>query len=180
MILIIEGMDSCGKSTLVQNLRRYVLTTPKTIVHHSSSPPKNIQNPNGWEYEHYLHLSKTFRTLSDNQGYDIICDRFHIGSMVYGTKYRGLVPHGIFLIDKDHLASKDVHLVLLVDDPAKVIERHDGLSIEKTETEFSETRNSFEYYFNYSRIPNKILIDVSDNGGYENTIHTVSNWLKGS
>jgi thymidylate kinase len=178
MILIIEGMDSCGKTTLISNLRKNYFSNHKLIVHHSSAPPNGVADRNLWEVEHYRELAKTFDDLSKDQGYDIICDRFHLGAMVYGMRYRGLNPYSIFEIDRDIISNiHDVCLVLLTDYPDKILARHDKQSIETTSNEFETTRQEFLNFFNYSRISHKLRINITDNGGFINTYSTVKSFL---
>lgn len=180
MILIIEGMDRCGKTTLISNLRKNYFSNHKTIVHHSSAPPKCVANKNAWEVYHYTDLAKTFHHLSANEGYDIICDRFHLGAMVYGMRYRGLEPHTIFEVDRDVIScgiEKNIALVLLTDYADAIMSRNDGESIETTTAEFDNTRTEFTNFFNYSMIPNKLHINITDNGGFKNTYPTIETFL---
>lgn len=182
MILILEGMDRCGKTTLISNLRKHNFTNPKLIVHHASAPPKGVADSNAWEVEHYSELAKTFHHLSASEGYDIICDRFHLGAMVYGMKYRGLNPHTIYEVDRDIIANgleKKIALVLLTDYAEEILKRDDGDSIESTLNEFEYTKNEFVNFFNYSHVPNKLHINITDNGGFANTYPTVEKFLKG-
>lgn len=183
MILIIEGMDRCGKTTLISNLRKNYFGNHKTIVHHSSAPPKCVADKNSWEVDHYTDLAKTFHRLSANEGYDIICDRFHLGAMVYGMRYRGLKPHTIFEVDRDVISKgeeKKISLVLLTDYADSIMKRNDGESIETTIDEFENTRAEFTNFFNYSMIPSKLHINITDNGGFQNTYPLVESFLNGS
>jgi thymidylate kinase len=180
MILIIEGLDRCGKSTLVGNLRKCYFTNSKLIVHHSSAPPKGVADSNLWEVEHYSDLSKTFHDLSAKEGYDIICDRFHLGAMVYGMRYRGLNPHTIFKVDRDTISKgleDKIVLILLTDYAEEVFKRDDGCSIEAAVEEFEHSRKEFINFFNYSRIPHKLHINISNNGGFKNTYATVEKFI---
>lgn len=182
MILIIEGMDRCGKSTLISNLRKNHFANSKLIVHHSSAPPKCVADSNAWEVDHYTNLSNTFHKLSANDGYDIICDRFHLGAMVYGMRYRGLKPYTIFEVDRDIISKGEeqkIGLILLTDYAENIMQRNDGESIETTVKEFNDTRIEFMNFFNYSLIENKLHINITENGGFENTLPKVMEFLKG-
>jgi thymidylate kinase len=180
MILIIEGMDRCGKTTLISNLRKNYFSNHKVIVHHSSAPPKCVADKNTWEVDHYTDLAKTFHRLSANDGYDIICDRFHLGAMVYGMRYRGLQPHTIFEVDRDVIScreEKKIALILLTDYADAIMARNDGESIETTTKEFESTRTEFTNFFNYSMIQNKLHINITDNGGFQSTYPRVEAFL---
>ena len=182
MIVIIEGLDRCGKTTLISNLRKNFFANPKLIVHHASAPPKCVADPNSWEIEHYTDLANTFHKLSSNEGYDIICDRFHLGAMVYGMKYRGLEPYRVFEVDRDIISKgteKRIALILLTDKVEAVFERDDGMSLESNKADFEYSRNEFINFFNYSRIQHKLHINITDNGGFENTYPAVERFLNG-
>lgn len=181
MILIIEGMDRCGKTTLISNLRKNYFINPKTIVHHSSAPPKVVADSNSWEVDHYRDLSYVFHHLSSREGYDIICDRFHLGAIVYGMKYRGLDPYTIYKVDAENIAGgneKNIAMVLLTDNVDSVMSRDDGESLESSRAEFESTCAEFVRVFGYSVIPHKLHINITDNGGFENTLPTVVNFLE--
>jgi thymidylate kinase len=181
MILILEGQDRVGKTTLISDLRKHYFKNPKIIVHHASSPPKGVVDSNAWEVDHYTNLAKTFHELSANQEYDIICDRFHLGAMVYGMKYRGLNPHTIYEVDRDVIADgleKNVALVLLTDYAEDILKRNDGDSIETTIEEFEYSRKEFINFYNYSRISHKLHINITDNGGFKNTYPLVESFLQ--
>ena len=178
MILIIEGMDRCGKTTLIENLRKKYFVNPRILVHHSSSPPL-VEDPNLWEINHYSSLLDTsYMLLSD--GYDIIFDRFHLGAIVYGQKYRGAYPDNIYGIEKRLVHSNDkIALVLLTDDSISIAERDDNKSIEKSANEYSQVGELFDVAYNTSIIPNKLRINITQNGGFQNTYGSVTRFLRG-
>lgn len=179
MILIIEGMDRCGKSTLVEQLRKRYFTDPRIIVHHSSSPPK-VDNPNEWEVQHYRVMLDTSYQLNYSHDFNVIYDRFHLGAIVYGKKYRNADPEDIYSIENMYIRQKDeIALVLLTDWTHNIMERDDANSLEASPDEFDETRVAFEEAFNRSIIPNKLHINVYENGGFTNTYDTVTKFLDG-
>lgn len=180
MILIIEGMDRCGKSTLVEQLRKNYFYNHKIFIHHSSSPPKIVPDPNAWEVAHYSAMLDASYALNYAHDFDIIFDRFHLGAIVYGKKYRNADPEEIYSIEQMHIHSNDeIALVLLTDWTNKIMERDDDDSLESSSTEFDETRMAFEEAFDRSIIPNKLHINISENGGFKNTYDTVTNFLNG-
>lgn len=179
MLLIIEGMDRCGKSTLVEHLRKRYFTSPNILVHHSSSPPAT-PNPNSWELKHYASLFQTARDLVKFGQYNIIFDRFHLGAAVYGEKYRGANPADIYELDSRYLFGfQQAALILLTDDPEAIAARDDGDSLEKSLGEYQETLSAFVEAYNMSTCLNKLHINVSGNGGFVNTIPTVTKFLDG-
>lgn len=177
MLLIVEGMDNCGKTTLINNLRKEYFTRPQTIVHHSSSPPANNPHPDLWEGRHYEELSTTFKRLVDEENYDVVCDRFHLGAIVYGGKYRRSDGNLIRAMERQYFKDyKRVCLLLLTDSYDGIMSRDDGLSIEQTKEEFDDVRNRFLNAFDSSIIENKLHLPI---GGktVDNVLANVIEWL---
>ena len=81
MLIIIEGCDGAGKSSLVQALHAAIAAEelgPCAIKHFGP--------PTSWavsEYELPLH------DYAAGSGSHLICDRYHLGEYVYGPIYRG-------------------------------------------------------------------------------------------
>ena len=179
MLLIVEGLDRCGKSTLVEHLRKRYFTSPHILVHHSSSPPK-VEDPNEWELKHYSSLFQTARDLVKFGNYDVIFDRFHLGAAVYGEKYRGANPADVYELDNRYLRDySNAALILLTDKPEAIAARDDGDSLEKSLKDYYDTMSAFVEAFVVSSCPNKLHINITDNGGFVNTIPTVEQFLDG-
>lgn len=179
MLLIVEGMDRCGKSTLVEHLRKRYFKTPDILVHHSSSPPK-VENVNSWEIQHYSSLFSTSQSLVDDYSYVVIFDRFHLGAAVYGAKYRNADPNDIYGLDNLYLHGyENAALILLTDHTESIAARDDGESLESGIEEYEETHAAFIEAFRSSSCMNKLHINITDNGGFFNTIPTVEKFLDG-
>jgi thymidylate kinase len=177
MLVIVEGLDRCGKSTLVEHLRKRYFTSPNILVHHSSSPPK-VPDPNVWELNHYSSLFATSKFLVDNYFYNVIFDRFHLGAAVYGEKYRGADPSNIYELDARFLRDYSrAALILLTDDPEAIAARDDGDSLEQSVEEYAQTAAAFIKAYKMSSCVNKLHINITDNGGFVNTIPTVTAFL---
>jgi len=177
MLLIIEGMDRCGKSTLVEHLRKRYFTSPNILVHHSSSPPK-VEDPNMWELKHYGSLFRTAKDLVQFGGYDVIFDRFHLGAAVYGEKYRGANPTDVYDLDAWYLSHyKRAALILLTDEPEAIASRDDGDSLEQSVDEYSQTAAAFIETYKISTCVNKLHINITENGGFVNTVPAVTKFL---
>ena len=177
MIVIIEGMDRCGKSTLVDSLRKYVLTDPGTIVHHSVSPPKDAKDPNKWELDNYRALID-FASDANDRGQSVLFDRFHLGAYVYGVKYRGQ-SESIIIEIEEGLSSftKEAILITLVDYPSAIVERDDDDSIESSEDDFAETHRSFIQAFVNSKIEKKMMLNITEIGGFKNLLPRVERFI---
>lgn len=173
MIIIVEGQDRCGKSTLVKQLRHYYIKNPKTIVHHSSAPP-TVENCFQWEVEHYTNLFQLSKTLN-TEGWDIIFDRFHLGAAVYGKLYRDVDSNEIFKMDH-RLMVEDCVLIVLVDEAKGILSREDGDSLESTAHEYDVTKKEFIYAYASSSCKHKILLNISAIG-FDNVYQTVVNYI---
>lgn len=78
MIVLVEGLDTVGKSTFVELLHR-ALPSAEVL---KSGPPATLDTDPYVEYEQRL-----FGPL--DAGYPLICDRLHWGERVYGPVLRG-------------------------------------------------------------------------------------------
>jgi thymidylate kinase len=85
MLVIIEGVDGVGKSTLANRLAE---ATGATQLH-ASQPKSNALE----EYVQPLHdyLPSTVQDAYDCRFDErhVVCDRWHLGELVYGPIYRG-------------------------------------------------------------------------------------------
>ena len=103
MIVILEGPDGSGKTTLAKELQeRFGLR-----YHHEGPPPANIP-----PLYHYA------RVLEDYRGSDVVIDRFALGERIYGPIIRGkdgLGPEGWKLIRRQIAAAGAIEVLCLPD-----------------------------------------------------------------
>lgn len=160
-IIIIEGLDHTGKTTLIKSLRRKIHNF-KILGLSSSNPPKNMSHD--WSVNHY-HSLLTQTAKLYHEGWTIIADRFHIGETVYGPIYRQSDTDYIWEIEEVvYPNNKDVWLITLVDYGCKIVARDDGQSNESSAVEYEKTRSGFIESYNRSCIHNKILMNITDDG----------------
>lgn len=76
MLIIIEGCDATGKTTLA---KRIAELQPDTTIVHCGPPTIDAYT------EYASHTSQYIPNL----GASVVFDRFHIGELVYGPIYRG-------------------------------------------------------------------------------------------
>lgn len=82
MLIIVEGCDGTGKTTLVERLRDMLLvgSDPDRVkVLHRGVP----QQPA------YLEYTEELVNYEPECGHHVVCDRWHWGELVYGPLYRG-------------------------------------------------------------------------------------------
>lgn len=175
-LIIIEGQDNCGKTTLIRSLKKQI-NNPKILTLSSSGPPKNCMNSK-WNIFHYTSIFDEMNTLL-NDGFDVIMDRFHIGETCYGPMFRNMNSDFIWDIEKKFLKNNQdkTNLIVITDNGDNILNRDDGLSIEKSSSEFDQIKSLFEKGYNLSMINNKKIFDISKTG-WINPIDTYQ-WIYG-
>lgn len=174
MNIIVCGQDRCGKSTLISQLREHMY---HPVVIHSSAPPKSVPKKFGWEYNYYTSLTHLSNTNSGR--HDFLFDRFHLGVHVYGTVYREYTKEEVELLFSvvEENFSNDTMLIVLTDNGCKIASRDDGASHEKSALEYEKTRQKFIEAYELSKL-NKIMINITENGGFANTLPTVLKFIE--
>lgn len=174
MLLIVEGLDNTGKTTLIKSLRKCFFKSPKTTTIHCVSPP--IDCSVNWAYEHYRAILDTCSDLV-SQGWDVILDRSHIGEDVFGPIFRG--ENADYIYDLEYVYLKDIktYSVLLLDDPEKLVEREDGNSPTVNIDKLTKISDGFIKAFDKSLIDNKMVYHISNEGGFDNLLPKVKKHL---
>lgn len=80
MVVISEGVDCAGKSTINELLQEIIR---HTFLIHTSAPPK------GSPPEYYKNLLLNSIPFIKSLRQPVIIDRFHVGESVYGKVFRG-------------------------------------------------------------------------------------------
>jgi len=86
MIIIIEGPDGAGKSTMIEEIRQVHLEaghSPESVQIWRRGPFPEGSNP--WT-EYVLPLT----SLSPSKDWLVLIDRWHVGELVYGPLLRGV------------------------------------------------------------------------------------------
>lgn len=174
MIVIVEGNDNCGKSTLIKDIRKYILKSPRTTSIHCASPPDGYHS--GWSEEHYSEVLGMSRRLCQ-EGWDIILDRSHLGEDVYGPVFRQQSADYIYDIEKQFLSDIDSRLILLTDSPEGIIEREDGYTYSIKPEMIERVSQRFLEVYNNSSVPHKLHYHITNDGGFENLLPTVKEFL---
>lgn len=176
-IIILEGLDRVGKSTLASQLANHF--GPGAVKHHSGSPPKHLKYPVNliWEENNYFSLIDVFNHVAETNA--VVIDRFHLGCPVFGKRYRNY-PDSLHVtsLERSMQLEDNVFLILLTDDADELFKRDDGLSFEKSASDFEETAMEFMYEFGISTIPNKLHINITKNGGFEQTFPSVLKFIE--
>lgn len=190
-LIIIDGMDNTGKTTLINRLTSVLqdqLNMNIKIIH-LEKPPKEIKKEDIPHYSHMYYtdiLVKQLNTLYNTDEYDyIILDRGWISEYVYGPLYRNRTYQEITEdnIVLDYKTSKifgkeNIFLYVLVGDPEFLLEHEDNLSLSKSNKTLINTEyNLFLSAFYMSLLPNKETITVNDKGQYKEYLPNIVNTI---
>lgn len=93
-LIIIEGCDNLGKSTLIANLVKYYSQNYNVLVKHSGKPTNKNMDPLREQQEYFinetnnLHIYKHTIEAHEKKETIVIYDRFVQGEYVWGSIYR--------------------------------------------------------------------------------------------
>lgn len=190
-LIIIDGMDNTGKTTLINRLTSVLqdqLNMNIKIIH-LEKPPKEIKKEDIPHYSHMYYtdiLVKQLNTLYNTDEYDyIILDRGWISEYVYAPLYRNrtyeeVVEDNIVL---DYKVSKifgkqNIYLYVLIGDTNFLLKHEDNLSLSKSNKNLINTEyNLFLSAFYMSLLPNKETITVNDKGQYKEYLPNIVNTI---
>lgn len=178
-LIIVDGMDNTGKSTLIARLTKVLESLGNTtITIHSQKPPKDIapEDTSAYQHKYYLDLINMLATLKSERKYDyIILDRGWISEYVYGPLYRNRSKQEIvednIVLDKKVLSlfniPSDVYLIMLLGSTKFLLSREDGKSLSDNDENLIELeRIEFEKGYDYSLIDKKIYYEVDSDNEY--------------
>lgn len=110
MIIVLEGCDGAGKSTLAE----YLCSKYRLLYHHEGPPPAHVE-----PLEHYAAQVETwrFRLEAKIDGWQgVVFDRLAMGERIYGPIYRGhdrLGATGWRLMKRLFAAGNVIHIVAM-------------------------------------------------------------------
>ena len=178
-LIIVDGMDNTGKSTLIARLTKVLESLGNTtITIHSQKPPKDIapEDTSAYQHKYYLDLINMLATLKSERKYDyIILDRGWISEYVYGPLYRNRSKQEIvednIVLDKKVLSlfnmPSDVYLIMLLGSTKFLLSREGGKSLSDNDENLIELeRTEFEKGYDYSLIDKKIYYEVDSDNEY--------------
>lgn len=160
MILIVEGMDRCGKDTLIKHLRKTYFKSPKTMMLHCVSPPN--ESSKEWALDHYTNILDQVNKMSMD-GWNVILNRSHLGEDVYGPIYRTCSAPWVYDLDSEYLNQSDTLLVTLIDNHLeRLADRDDGDSLSSNIHDMNRVLERFSMVHGLSNIKNKVLYDFAE------------------
>lgn len=165
LFIIIEGCDNSGKTTLINNLKNYYNNLTLQSLHFSNVKQETPEDTIKYNTKLYTEMFETLAFISTSDYSGAICDRSHLGELVYGKMYRGYTGNYVLDIEKqfeNYNFFDDLFLITLVDSPERLIQRDDGLSISIDPENKRKEINLFRAASVISNIKNKLIIDISD------------------
>lgn len=162
--IIIEGPDNVGKSTLIQNIKNHFNYFTFHTLHYSAI--KHNSNVESIQYSKKLYEELfNIMILNNNPNSGIICDRAHLGEMVYGPIYRNYSGDYVLDIEKNNITEElqdSLVLVTCYDEPENLINRDDGLSFSTNINTKRDEINRFKDAHFKSIIKRKILLNIKN------------------
>lgn len=177
-VIIIEGLDNTGKSTVIDEIKDKLSGQRIKLIHcekpSGSTYTEMAQNQNDF----FINIARSIISYKKNNLFDaVILDRAWYGEFVYGQLYREHNPFDIkmniasiedslnYYFKKDELS----FILLNVDNIEFSVKHDDGLSISEADKEkMLIEQKMFETIFNYSSIINKANIIVNNGLEFKN------------
>jgi hypothetical protein len=168
--IIITGLDRCGKSTLVANLWTHYNKMPYGCnIIRGDKMQKDIVPTDKHQHLYMNSINYAFNNMKlyrdTNTSGIRLYDRLHLDEVVYGTKYRGYDTSDVFKLEESYVNSFDknsVFLIVLVDEPANLVTRDDGLGFTADIAEMAKEKQLFIDAYSDSNIEQKILINIKN------------------
>lgn len=182
LFIICEGPDNVGKSTLIQNLKNALNTMVFSTLHYSNVKQPSAETAISYNKKLYTQMFQQMLEISRYDDSGVICDRSHLGEMVYGPIYRGYSGEYVLDIERafKHIGPVWDNLVLITmyDDPENLVARDDGLSYStEIKTKMVEIQN-FKNAHDKSNIKRKLLLNINDHDA-EHALLAVLSFIKG-
>ena len=179
-LIICEGGDNLGKSTLIEGLCKY-LKYDTVMIRHFGKPPKGMSPAETLDFQfkcfdneaRFLHKAAQLFTFTRFNYYPntFIWNRSHIGEYVYGQMFRGSEQKEILnkLLTWEDQVLKwyrgiEIYLITHDADPEFFLKNEDGDSYAKTLEDKTKELKLFKEIHELSHIKNKLLIKVDENG----------------
>lgn len=168
MIIIIDGQDNTGKSTLIKKILSdapFMKQFKSHKVIHSVAPEGDAISEKKAMFLAYINrLYVEIKSCPKDKL--LILDRSWISELVYAPMYRHY--SGGYVLDLDEQFAPgadgdglDVFLFVLIANEKVLTEREDGNSLSTCEVQKAEEYKQFTEAFEISSIQRKMLIDIS-------------------
>ena len=177
-LIIIEGIDQCGKSSLIRNICKYY-NYDNIVVRHFAKPPNGLSPKDALNFQMLTFFKETqllyWIKESDKDVYKyfetmVFYNRSYLGEYVYGQMFRGLdkdkLKKHILKFEKDNILKYEPKLIMLTANPSFCLEKEDGNSFSQTLEQKTIEIQLFDEIFEKSSIKDKLKIKVDDFGRF--------------
>lgn len=180
-LIILEGGDRLGKSTLIEGICGYY-NYDNISIRHFGKPPKNLSPKEVLDFQfnsfdNEIRLIESFKSVFFNQPkyYEdiVIWNRSHLGEYVYSQMFRGgnakdleskLLTWEEFMLLPLNI---EIYLITLTSDPDFFLDKEDGNSFSQTLEEKTKELELFKEIHSLSFIKNKLLLKVDKDGYFK-------------
>ncbi len=165
MIVILEGNDRAGKTTIANTL---VKEDGFRYIHFGPPATNNF----GKEF-HLALVNELMTEIDAEHPRDLVFDRAHLGELVYGPLDRGETRMTGAQMEQIERLLHNVGTILVWVDtlPAVCHERSLGTTDEAPYSRFEQIHNAYEYAFERSSLMKIRLTDVE-------AIRTITKWFR--
>ena len=174
-LIILEGGDRLGKSTLIEGICKH-LNYDNVTIRHVGKPPKGLSPKEvlWYQFKAFDKEAQIFHKLNSindslhTMYYDetVIWNRSHLGEYVYSQMFRGGDPQELknkLLFFEEHnfrFFSGQIYLITLTAEPEFFHSKEDGHSFSQKLEDKTKELELFKEAHDFSIIKNKLLIKV--------------------
>lgn len=183
-LLLLKGLtDNVGKTTLINGIKNYFNDYTFHTIHYSNVKQESTEKVIEYSKKMYREMfNYMLNSIKFNKS-GIICDRSHIGEMVYGPIYRNYSGEYVIDIEKEFSNIKsiwdNIFLITLYDEPENLIARDDGLSFSTNLEKKQNEINNFLKAHDKSTIKNKLTINIKNHNKTEALNAVINKVMKG-
>jgi thymidylate kinase len=192
-IIICEGTDRVGKSSLIEGICKHY-EYDNVNIRHLGKPPKTVDKDDvyKWQMSCFIKEGELAHNIcamefNEHTYYEnkIIYNRYYQGEYVYGIMFRDykkeFITHRLNEFEKQYIIPHNTHLITMIGDPTFLLDQEDGNSFSQNLEQKTQEIELFKEIHEKSIIKNKLLLRVDQDGKYlskEQLLNTVLEFIK--
>jgi thymidylate kinase len=174
-LILIEGGDRLGKSTIIEGLCKH-FNYDNVTIRHFGKPPKGLTSDEVTKIQfHAFHRELNLFSIVYSRSMEfsyypevMIWNRSHLGEFVYSQMFRGGKSDVLkkMLLDYERaFISHEVYLITLTADPEFFFSKEDGNSFSNKLEDKTKELELFKEAHDFSIIANKLYLKVDKDSG---------------